>query len=238
MTLVFWFAAALLVAGALLFVLPPLLQAPSHALAGSSPFAAYREQRVQLDAELAQGTVSIEAHARGIAELLGRVAEEVGDLPDTAALPVRLPRRVALAIALSVALSLTAGVAGLYATLGQPGALKPYGVDGTVILDDSLKSMLPPGATLFVFARAAEGPRTPVAILRVPAGEFPQRFRLDDSLAMSPDSVLSSHSLVVIGARISPSGDATPRPGDLVGELGPVRYGASGVRLVIDGVAP
>jgi cytochrome c-type biogenesis protein CcmI len=240
MTPVFWFVAALLICGALLFVLPPLLQPQSHADEGegASPLMAYREQRAQLDAELAQATVSAHAHARGIAELQARVVEEVGELSDAGVRSVSAGGRAAFTGVLCVALLLPGGALGLYALLGQPAALKPHGIEGTVVLQDSLKSTVPAGATLFVFARAAQGPRAPLAILRIPAGDFPQRFRLDDSLAMSPDMVLSSHALVTLGARISPSGDATPRTGDLVGTLGPVRYGASGVRLVIDGAIP
>lgn len=238
MTPVFWFAAALLVAAALLFVLPPLLHPPAQAEAGQSPLAAYREQRGQLDADLAEGRLSAEAHARGIAELQGRVADEVGELPGLVALPAPANRVAAAAGALSVVLLLPVGSLGLYALLGKPAALQPQTIEGTVILADSLKPMVPAGATLFVFARATQGSRTPLAILRVPAGEFPLSFRLDDSMAMSPDSRLSSQAVVTLGARISPTGDATPRPGDLVGALGPVRFGASGVRLVIDGVSP
>lgn len=238
MTPIFWLVAAMLVGAALLFVLPPMLRPPALLEGGDSPLAAYREQRAQLDAELALGALSADAHALGMAELQRRVAKEVGDhsLASSSLAPVS--RRSSWAGVLAVALVVPAGASGLYALLGKPAALVSHGVEGQVVVHDSLKSRIPPGATLFVFARAAEGPRTPVAILRVPAGEFPRRFRLDDSLAMSPDAVLSSHALVTLGARISASGDATPRSGDLVGSMERVKYGASGVRLVIGGAIP
>lgn len=238
MTPVFWLVAVMLVAAALLFVLPPMMQPRSLLEEGDSALAAYREQKAQLDAELSQGVLSVQAHALGMTELQRRVAKEVGDHPQASPSFAPVSRRSSLAGVLAVALVLPCGALGLYALLGKPAALKAHGIEGTVVLHDSLKSKIPPGATLFVFARAAEGPRAPLAILRIPAGDFPQRFRLDDSLAMSPDAVLSSHGLVTLGARISASGDATPRPGDLSGSLGPVRYGASGLRLVIDGAVP
>ena len=105
-------------------------------------------------------------------------------------------------------------------------------------LSDTQKTRVAGGDTLFVFARAVNGPRMPLAIVRVAAGEFPYHFKLDDSLAMSPQFKLSSQTEVVLGARISRSGNATPQSGDLMGTLGPVKVGARGLRLIIDGVVP
>ena len=41
---------------------------------------------------------------------------------------------------------------------------------------------------------------------------------LDDSMAMAPDLKLSDFAQVVVGVRISRSGNATPQPGDLIGQ--------------------
>jgi cytochrome c-type biogenesis protein CcmH len=90
-----------------------------------------------------------------------------------------------------------------------------------------------PGDTLFVFARAAEGPRMPLAILKRGAGELPLSFTLDDSMAMSAELRLSAFNDVVVGARISKSGNATPQPGDLQGFSQPVTVGASGLKIEI-----
>lgn len=87
----------------------------------------------------------------------------------------------------------------------------------TVRLAPALAAKLPPGATLYVFARAAEGPRMPLAIVRQPAGAGPVEVVLDDRSAMTPDLRLSSFPRVVVGARISASGNATPQVGDLEG---------------------
>jgi len=95
-----------------------------------------------------------------------------------------------------------------------------------------------PGDTLFVFARAAEGPRMPLAILKRGAGELPFNFTLDDSMAMSQELRLSSAKQVVVGARISKSGNATPQSGDLVGQSAPLDPRSQGVVLTIDRVQP
>jgi cytochrome c-type biogenesis protein CcmH len=91
---------------------------------------------------------------------------------------------------------------------------------------------------VFVFARAAEGPRMPLAILRKQVKDLPVEFALDDSMAMAPNMKLSSFAEVVVGARVSRSGNATPQSGDLEGLSRPVKVGASGVAVVIDNTLP
>ena len=109
---------------------------------------------------------------------------------------------------------------------------------GVVQLAGALASKVSPSDTVFVFARAAQGPRMPLAILKRKASELPFTFTLDDSSAMSPELRLSKFPNVVIGARISRSGDAMPQSGDLVGQIGPVATGTGKLVLVIGGVQP
>ncbi|HLO65190.1 MAG TPA: c-type cytochrome biogenesis protein CcmI [Azonexus sp.] len=109
-------------------------------------------------------------------------------------------------------------------------------VSGTVELDPKLRSAIKPGDTLFVFARAVNGPKMPVAMLRAKAGEMPMTFALDDSMAMAPQFKLSSVGQVVIGARISKSGDALARAGDLEGMSSPVSAGAGNVKIIINSI--
>jgi cytochrome c-type biogenesis protein CcmH len=111
-------------------------------------------------------------------------------------------------------------------------------ITGQVVLSPALASRLAAGDTVFIFARAAEGPRMPLAILRQPATAQALAFRLDDSLAMSPQFKLSGFASVVVGARISRSGNATPQPGDLLGQSAPVPPGTQGLQIVIDRVQP
>ncbi len=111
-------------------------------------------------------------------------------------------------------------------------------VTGTVRLAPALASRIAPGDALFIFARAAEGARTPLAILRVTAGELPYAFRLDDSQPTHPNARLSGQGSLVVIARISKTGNAIAKPGDLEGSSKPLAPGASGVELVIDQVRP
>jgi cytochrome c-type biogenesis protein CcmH len=106
-------------------------------------------------------------------------------------------------------------------------------VSGTVTLAPSLAGKAAPTDTLFVFARAAEGPRMPLAILRKQVKDLPLSFKLDDSMAMSPAAKLSSTARVIVGARISKAGDALPKPGDLQGFSPVVAGGATGLKIEI-----
>lgn len=397
MTIAFWMTAMLLLASALLFVLPPLMRPRTELQAGPSPLTVYREQRAQADAELAEGAITPDQHARQLAELQGRVLDEVGETQAAAG----GERATPFASVLALALLIPGGALGLYAWVGQPAALQPAavqaaatgqghgqltpeqmeamveglaqklqgapndpegwhmlarsyvavgrlpdaaqayeraaqmsprnaqlladyadtlamvngrnldgrptelvkaalaidarhpkalslagtaafnrgdyagaigywkrlhalvpadspqagsiaasiaeaeskaggagspGIEGTVVLSDSLKSRLQPGTTLFVFARPAQGSRMPIAIVRAPVGSWPFGFRLDDSSAMNAQQRLSTQGEVVLGARISANGMATPQSGDLVGTIGPVKVGAKGVKIVIDEV--
>jgi cytochrome c-type biogenesis protein CcmH len=114
-----------------------------------------------------------------------------------------------------------------------PPALPGTSVSGTVTLAPALAAKARPDDTLFVFARAAEGPRMPLAILRKQVKDLPFSFTLDDSMAMSTTARLSSTPRVVVGARISARGDATPQPGDLQGYSAPVAPGAAGLKIQI-----
>ena len=125
----------------------------------------------------------------------------------------------------------------LAADAAPPGITNATGgasVAGTVTLPPELASRVSPNDTVFVFARAAEGSRMPLAILRKQVKDLPLRFVLDDSQAMSPEMKLSSVQRVVVGARISRSGNAMPQPGDLQGLTAPVDVGSSAVRIDID----
>lgn len=119
-----------------------------------------------------------------------------------------------------------------------PSSAAVAALTGTVQISPNLQSRLAPGDTLFVFARAAQGPRMPLAIVRRPADGLPFDFRLDDSMAMQPAMRLSAFAQVVVGARVSRSGNATPQAGDLVGLSAVVAPTAQGVQVLIDSVQP
>ncbi|MCZ8340989.1 MAG: c-type cytochrome biogenesis protein CcmI, partial [Burkholderiaceae bacterium] len=124
------------------------------------------------------------------------------------------------------------------AVAGGPGALR-----GRIELERRLEGRPRPDDTLFVVARTIDdtgrpvGP--PVAVLRARAGDLPLEFTLDDRMAMSPAARLSAvapGTRVVVLARVSRSGEADAKRGDLQGASAPMRPGASDLRVLIDTV--
>lgn len=116
-----------------------------------------------------------------------------------------------------------------------PQAAAGPGISGTVRLSPALKAQAGPNDTVFIFARAAGG-GMPLAIVQKRVADLPAEFKLDDSQAMSDASRLSSASQVVVTARVSKSGQATPQPGDLEGASSPVAPGAKGLVVEISNV--
>ncbi|HEY6898170.1 MAG TPA: c-type cytochrome biogenesis protein CcmI [Rhodocyclaceae bacterium] len=146
----------------------------------------------------------------------------------------------------NVAERIRTSIADAEAKLGvAPGSSVPAAVaakpgtstiQGTVSLDAALRAKAGDGDQVFVFARATSGPRMPLAIQRMTVKDLPARFALDDSKGMPGGPKLSDYKQVVIGARISKSGDAMPRPGDLEGLSNTVELGSNSVQVSISKV--
>jgi cytochrome c-type biogenesis protein CcmH len=105
-------------------------------------------------------------------------------------------------------------------------------VSGTVSLDKRFTDRVQSDATLFIYAKAADSPGPPLAVLRTTVGAWPVSFRLDDTMAMIPSRRLSQFDRVVIEARVSRSGQATPATGDLYVTSAVLRP-APGTRLAL-----
>jgi cytochrome c-type biogenesis protein CcmH len=139
-----------------------------------------------------------------------------------------------------LAQALSAGIAEARAlsTGKKTVAAKPETgrVSGTVTLDAALRARAAPEDTVFVYARAAQGPRMPLAIVKVQVKDLPYDFSLDDSMAMMPEMKLSAFTEIIVGARVSKSGSAKPAAGDLEGASAKVGPGANGVTVAINEV--
>jgi len=108
-----------------------------------------------------------------------------------------------------------------------------------VSLDPALAERAEPDTTVFVYAKAASGPPMPLAVQRLTVADLPNTLTLDDSMAMMPAMRLSGFAEIVVGARVSESGQAMPRPGDLEGEAGPIPTSSTEpVQVRIDSVRP
>jgi cytochrome c-type biogenesis protein CcmH len=149
-------------------------------------------------------------------------------------------RRGSIAASGAAVAAAAPSTAGSTANAG-PAVSTTAGVDasvsGTVTLAPALAAKASPTDTVFIFARAAQGPRMPLAVLRATVKDLPITFKLDDSMAMAPTAKISGAAQVIVGARISKSGNAMPQPGDLNGESAPVAPGAKGLAITISSVA-
>jgi cytochrome c-type biogenesis protein CcmH len=116
-----------------------------------------------------------------------------------------------------------------------PVAVTGKGISGQIELSNELKSKVKPGDVVMVIARQV-GERMPVAVLKVPAGQFPMNFVLNDSLAMNPSAPLSKLAEASIEVRISKTGMAKPEAGDLISTAKTVKVGSEKIQLLIDQV--
>jgi cytochrome c-type biogenesis protein CcmH/NrfG len=92
-------------------------------------------------------------------------------------------------------------------------------ITGTVDIAAQFVGRAPQSATLFVYAKQADGAGPPLAVLRTRPGRWPVEFVLDDSLAMVPGRNLSGARSVEVEARLSVSGNAMPQRGDFAGTV-------------------
>jgi cytochrome c-type biogenesis protein CcmH len=90
--------------------------------------------------------------------------------------------------------------------------------------------------TVFVYARAWQGAKIPLAIQRVSLASLPAKITLDESMAMAPTATLSQATQVELVARISQDGSAISRAGDWQGSIGPIDLSdiPSDIRIIID----
>ena len=81
-------------------------------------------------------------------------------------------------------------------------------------LDESIKDLVDDSMRLFVYARNPAMPM-PLAAQTLAVPDFPFEITLDDSMAMIANMTLSTAQEVIVGARLSKSGNAIAQSGDI-----------------------
>lgn len=99
------------------------------------------------------------------------------------------------------------------------------GIRVSVSLDSALADRVDGDDTVFITARDVEGELPPLAVIQAQVSELPMTVVLDNSVAMSPQAQISQVREARLMVRVSPSGQATPQPGDLFGDLEGVSVG-------------
>ncbi len=118
---------ALLIAGALLFVVPPLLRRGLRrgATRDAVNVAVYRDQLRELEADLRAGTLAPDQHEKARREIEARLLADVSG-GDTPARSPRHARAAALALGLGVPICALA----VYVAVGNPRSLAPHADEG------------------------------------------------------------------------------------------------------------
>lgn len=121
-----------------------------------------------------------------------------------------------------------------------PNAAAASGVSisGRVEIAPALAAQSHPDDIVYVFAKAENGPPMPLAVLRLKVKDLPANFKLDESMAMMPQLKLSLFPRVIVGARISKSGNPVPSSGDLQGQINGISPGSTGLVIHISERVP
>jgi len=121
----------------------------------------------------------------------------------------------------------------------EPVKASPAGIRVNVSLGEKMAEKIVNSDTLFIYARAMNGPKMPLALVKMTAGDLPTTVKLDDSVSMMPSMTLSSQNQVEVIARISKSGQAVMQSGDLFGNVQAVKTDKSEtVDIVINELVP
>lgn len=176
--------------------------------------------------------------------LLGIAAYEEGRYQDAvrfweqlvAALPENDPSREAIRGGIERARQQVDGGSGNAAAGEAPAAASTQAaaLQIQVQLDPKVAETVSPEDSVFVFARAVNGPPVPLAAKRLTVGDLPATVTLSDADAMVPSLKISSVEQVTVMARVSRTGDATK--GEWMGqsEALETRGDKNAVRLTID----
>lgn len=169
-------------------------------------------------------------------DVLGSVREQIAQaeaLRDGKPLPAKAPAQNAASA------SAASATANTNAPDNQAAAGNGPRISVRVALDPKLKDKVAAGDTLFVFAKAASGPPMPLAIAKLTAAQLPASITLTDAMAMMPNMKISAFPQIVVGARISKSGQAIAQSGDLQTLSTPLPNTRSApVELTIDQIVP
>ncbi|MCL6691923.1 c-type cytochrome biogenesis protein CcmI [Pseudomonas sp. R3.Fl] len=113
-----------------------------------------------------------------------------------------------------------------------PAAAATAGVTLKVRVDlsDAVKGQVKPDDSVFVFARAVNGPPMPLAVKRLKVADLPDEVSLSDADAMMPQLKLSAFPKVELVARVSRAGNAIS--GEWIGRSQPLSTAGAGDQAV------
>ena len=106
------------------------------------------------------------------------------------------------------------GTTAVASDAGAGGASLQVKVD----VSDDVRSRFSAGDAVFIYAKAAAGPKMPLAVQRLTLAQLPTTVTLDDSMAMMEGMSMSAFGSVVVSARVTTTGSAIAQAGDFIGQ--------------------
>ncbi len=122
-------------------------------------------------------------------------------------------------------------------TLAAVTSVAAADIQGKVTLDPKLAESAAPDDTVYIFARAIDGPRMPLAMIKAKFSDLPLDFTLDNSTTTTPNIRLSDFGQVRVIARVARSGGDITEHADLEGESNVINGDARGVSIIIDSLS-
>ena len=109
----------------------------------------------------------------------------------------------------------------------------------TVDVKENVRQKFDAGDIVFVYAKAQQGPRMPLAVQRVTLGSLPVTVVLDDSMAMVEGMNISAYEQLQVSARVTKTGSAISQSGDFIGQIKVNNKAAqTALNIVIDTLVP
>ena len=134
--------------------------------------------------------------------------------------------------------SVRQGIVRAYNELGEPvpqellapadvaaNAAADANITTQVQLSEQAASDVTEEDVVFVYARAMDGPPRPLSIARLHVGDLPTDVTLDGTMGMTEEDGIRPGQEIMLVARVSRDGNATPQPGDWEGQAGPFTVG-------------
>jgi cytochrome c-type biogenesis protein CcmH len=113
-------------------------------------------------------------------------------------------------------------------------------IEVTIDITPELRRKAGPDQVVFVFAKAVQGPRAPLAAVKLKVKDLPATVLLDDSKSVAPMFRLSRFKKVLVSARVSQSGQPMKGSGDLEGvtQVITLAQGKLSVTVTINHIVP
>ena len=120
----------------------------------------------------------------------------------------------------------------------QQVAMSTTGLNVAVSLDAQMMSQVALDDLVFIYAKASSGPPMPLAAKRLKVSDLPIQVSLSDKDAMMPQMKMSSFDQIIVGARVSKTGNPIAQAGDLFDESDIIQHKgyADTVQINIDQV--